>query len=272
MNSIFPASRLTALHSLRDSLVAERGLRLLLLAVLLTWLTCVSDGVAAISGDDSDDLTVTFGFDGHLKLGCWQPFLVKTHAHIQPQRFELTVLDGDDARITYRGPLRLIGSDLNQHQGYLKLGRGYGTAQLKLFDPNGVLVAEKVVSLGQSADPEMLESTRQIILTLAPSDALAQTVKSIGIEGDRDQAAIVINLGAAEQLPMDGFCYEGIDTVFLVTSDLERIEKIHGAQWEALERWVENGGRLIFSVAQNGEKLLAANGSLNRFCPGEFAG
>ncbi len=272
MNSILPASRSTSLHSLRDSLVAGLGIRQLLLAVLLTCLTCVSDGVAAIPGDDSVDVTVTFGFDGHLKLGCWQPFLVKTPAQIQPQRFELTVLDGDDARITYRGPLRLIGSDLNQHQGYLKLGRGYGTANLKLFDSDEVLVAEKVVSLGQSADPEILESTRQVILTLEPSNALAQTVKSIGIKAERDQAAIVISVGSAEQLPLDGFCYEGIDTVFLVTSDLERIEKIAVAQWEALERWVENGGRLIFSVAQNGEKLLATNGSLNRFCPGEFAG
>lgn len=239
--------------------------------LLLMWFSLVPHTLAAVVENNDTEIKIQLGFNGTVKLGCWQPFTVTTPDRIEPKKFELTVFDGDDTPITYTGSLHSIGSGLNQHQGHFKLGRRYGVAELKLLDNHDLVVAQTSMPLRRSPELEILDATRTFILTVEPKEVLASSLKNTSLVGGRDNGAAIISLANPDSLPLDWFCYEGIDNVMLVTSDLEQIRSVSPAQWAALDRWVQNGGRLIFSAASNAPKLLAENKPLNRFAPGKFS-
>ena len=182
----------------------------------------------------------------------------------------MTVLDGDDVPVTYTGPLRSTGTDFNQHQGWFKLGRTYGVATLKLFDAHHNLVGEAQAPLSGGQAPAIHASTRPMILVFDASRKLADAMNAASGLMNDGQAPVVVPVDSAD-LPHDWFCYEGIDTVILTTADLSSIRQVSNRQWDSLDRWIRNRGRLIFSAAEHGEALLTGEGVCQRFCPGKFS-
>ncbi len=223
---------------------------------------------------DADGVVVEIGFQGQAKLGCWVPFTVTTPDSMDPKTFELEVLDGDDSPVIYSGTLRPVGNELNRNQGWVKLGRTYGGGRLRLLDVRGNLVVEKQLAIsGADAVCQLHKSTRRMLLTIEPDGMMAKAIESKSLLVQGGSSEIVIPINETGQLPADWFGYQGVDTVFIVTSDLAQIQGITHRQWTALEAWIENGGRLIVSAAMNADALMAQeSGPLAKFCPGSFVG
>jgi hypothetical protein len=219
---------------------------------------------------ENTGLKVELGLGGRVKLGCWQPFLVTTQDQLEPMSFEMTVLDGDETPICYRGPLHAVGAELNQHQGYFKLGRGFGDINLKLFDRDGVEIAKHSVGLRQLKSTQIVGPTDPIVVTIEAEQDVLNAIESTSI-GDRSKGAKV-KLGGASQLPTNAFCYEGVDAVFLVASRVGWLESVSHLQWDALEKWVGSGGSLVISLDPDQLRILSTTSALKRLIPGEING
>jgi hypothetical protein len=252
----------------RPKRVCQSLLRLIALLVLFMLVTACSPPGAVFAIDEAGEVKAQLGFRGQAKLGSWIPMLVETPDRLEPKKFQLKLVDGDDTPITYVGNLHSVGTELNQHQGFAKIGRGYGNAQLQLLDIHDNVVCTKNFPLTSAG--LIHSSTRRMILVLEPGERLAQTIESNAVFKKGEKSELVVSIDSPNELPLDWFCYQGVDTVFLVTSDMARIKNITDDQWLALEKWIENGGRLIFSAAYEGANLLREGAALKRFCPGRF--
>ncbi len=246
-----------------------QSLRRIVLILAFAWIATGAStcwGLPVADGDD--EVQVQFGFSGQAKLGSWLPMLIETPDRFEPRKFELKVVDGDDSPITYLGDLHPVGTQLNLHQGFVKIGRRYGNAKLSLLDIHGNTVCNKTFPLTDAAT--IHASTQRMALVLDSGDRLAETIESNAVLKAGESSELVVGIDSSSELPLDWFCYQGVDTIFLVTSDLELIKNTTDAQWLAMERWIENGGRLVFSVAREGANLLREGAPLKRFCPGKY--
>ncbi len=118
----------------RPKRVCQSWLRLIVLLVLFMLVTACSPPGAVFAIDETGEVKAQLGFRGQAKLGSWIPMRVETPDRLEPKKFKLKLVDGDDTPITYVGNLHSVGTELNQHQGFAKIGRGYGNAQLQLLD------------------------------------------------------------------------------------------------------------------------------------------
>jgi hypothetical protein len=218
----------------------------------------------------SADLQIQMGYGGRIKLGCWQPFVVKVPDRLEPIRFAITVLDGDETPVTYCGPLHAVGPELNEHQGYLKLGKGFGNAELKLFDREGVAVANQTFRLRQLNDLQIISPTDSMVLTIEAGESVVGAIAATGIS-DRTRNR-GIRLTRPGQLPVHSFCYEGIEAIYLVPKDLDWLKRVSKLQWAALHEWLCQGGQLIVSVGPGSQNWFAPHGALSEFLDGEISG
>lgn len=210
-----------------------------------------------------------FGFgDEHIsKLGTWSQ--VRVNSDQSPQRYEITVTDGDDTPANYRGKL-LVDSELpNQYSAFARVGKTYGNVSAKFFGPDDQLLEEIDLPLrGESRQVNMIASTRDLLLTIDPGMKLTEELKS-SIVGPRAEVAVVVPMKPAA-MPSNWLGLDGVDSLLITTSDLKTIEQLTPMQLDAIAAWVERGGWLVLSVGQHGEQLLQADGRLARFCPGQF--
>ena len=231
-------------------------------------LACIQGNASAAESQP----TVTIGIDGHIRLGKWVPLLIKYSVAppVAPVEYEVTVFDGDDAPITYCGELTVDSSNPNHYQGLVRLGRGYGSAELRLSGAGGESETIKLPLRGEDKVATVSRSTRDLIATIEPASSFKTAIESYSLIGQRDDSSIVARLGS--DLPHSWLGYDSVQTVLMVTSDAELMDKISPRQIAALQSWVDNGGVLVVSASKNAEKLLAKGGLLESFCPGSFDG
>lgn len=233
------------------------------------WLGMVTGSRAGLPIDEND-LQIEWGFDGQIRLGFWQPFRVIHADRLQPTEFELQVLDGDETPIRYRGSLHPAGNVLNLQQGYFKPGRSFGTAELTLFDRDGAMVGRKKETL----KPAMtIPSSRPLVLTISANDGISQTISGTSIGEKEEQKKLVIRLSdPGSQLPLESLGYEGVNTMLISLDQTEWLAKVSQQQWNSLEVWVKDGGRLVLAVPPGREEWLSRDGLLKRFFAGEPLG
>lgn len=217
--------------------------------------------------------TIKIGLGGNIKLGKWIPIFIQAEPDFAGVRFEVQVLDGDDTPVVYTGPLLNDPDRPGHFQAWTRIGRTYGDVELRLYDATGVEISKHDLPVrGESRLGEFRQSTRNLILTLEPESKLQDAIESVSLVASKEKTRLVVSVGADDELPINWLGYDSVESVLLVTSDLERVEKLTDLQLDALEAWVKRGGKLIISVARNGEKLLSNGGKLARFCPGEYVG
>lgn len=228
------------------------------------------ESATTVSGGDS--VSFELGFGGTAKMGVWQPFRVRVPASVIPHSFEVTVLDGKDSLVTYRGNLTGAGPQLDQYQGWVKLGRMSGSVKLKLLDIHQREVFQQSFRLKQTGR-SIVPSTTRLVLTLEPKRELADSMAAVSTQiGSMASNDRFVPLNDPGSLPNDWFCYQGVETIYVMTSREELIEQVSAAQWAAIDEWVVNGGRLVLSVAEHGDTLLGNDQPLRALLPGAFAG
>ncbi len=213
---------------------------------------------------------VSIGIDGFVRLGKWVPIYVNYDSapNEAPVKYEISVLDCDDAPIAYCGDLIPVSE--NKYQGLARIGRSYGNAELRLLDGSGQAIETvKLPFRGEDKAATITRSTRPLIATIEPNSEFKSAIESYSLVGKQEDSPIVVRLG---DLPTNQLGYDSVETILLVTSDLEQMKQYSKQQIEALMAWVKNGGTLVVSASKNGQQLLADGGLLEPFCPGNFDG
>ncbi|MFK7766909.1 MAG: hypothetical protein AB8B55_06775 [Mariniblastus sp.] len=237
---------------------------------------------AELEANPSSQSTVKIGLGGNVKLGKWTPIFIDVPAGLAPTRFEVSVIDGDDTPVNYSGDLIKDATNPNHFQAFVRIGRTYGEVSLRLFDSSGAQVDEILDVLrnggaDNEGEPttvsksEYQKSTRAFILTFEQGSKMKQTIDSMSM-GGREDRRIVIACDESDQLPVNWLGYDSVETIVLVTSDLDRIKNLTPQQIDSIEAWVRRGGKLVISMAKNSEALLSDGGLLARFSPGDYAG
>ncbi len=217
---------------------------------------------------------ISVGLGGEVRLGKWTPIQIKLkNGSATPIKYEVTSLDGDDTPVIYGGELVANEDHPNQFEAWTRLGRNYGEIVLRLLGAEGELIEEINIPLrGEKSKTTVSKSTRPFILTLESGDQLKSSIESNSALGPRETTPLVITPVEKEALPSNWLGYDSFETIVMVTSDLERIQRMSKTQIEALRVWVENGGTLILSVSKNAEQLLSNGGLLEPFLPGNYEG
>ena len=265
-------------HFMRQPMKTFRisPIRFLLMLVAMVSVAVISAGHGLGQDTQSDSEVrpqISIGIDGHIRLGKWAPVFIKYDSTptTAPVNYEITVLDGDDAPITYNGELTFDPENPNLYQGLARIGRGYGGAELRLLDAGGKTIENfKLPFRGENKVATVIQSTRSMIATIEPASHFKSAIESYSLVGQRDDSPIVARLGS--ELPASWLGYDGVETVLMVTSDLDLMKSISDRQIEALKVWVRNGGTQVVSAAKNAPKIVAKDGPLASFCPGTYTG
>lgn len=269
--SVFSMNSISTLQLFRLRLRESRLLFAWFLGLLM--LFSISTSLPAQDEAGATETEVKIGLAGSIKLGKWVPILIESPINSNLARFEVSVIDGDDTPVVYSGPLLIDKNRPNLYQAWVRLGRSFGDVGLRLFDESNNLVEQlKLRTRGDSRMGKFQKSTQPLVLTLEPEGTCQSAIKSMSMPNRRDNLPVVATLPEMSELPLNWLGYDSVESIVLVTSDLDRIEKISSEQLNAIEAWVENGGTLILSVAQNGAELLGDDGRLRRFCPGTYQG
>lgn len=245
-------------------------------AILVCGLLCVNpitlmmpqQAHAAESKEEvsESELSATIGFDGQFKLGRWSPIFFTGKGSQSASKFRVVVPDGNGRPIAFTGPV--LSARSGQPQGWLKIGRGFGAVSIELLDDADTIISSSSLDLGLTG-AKPLDPTLPVVLTIEKSNVLNKAVKPL--EGQLfNSASIVISIDAAEVLPVCPLAYDGVQVIYLATSNIELLESISAQQLDAIEAWVRNGGKLFFCAGINANKIFTQPDGLSRFLPGKF--
>lgn len=216
---------------------------------------------------DAEIQSVSVGIESTAKLGKWVPVTIQTQGSFKnkPVSFEVTTLDSTATKVDYHGALVSLGE--STYQAWAKIGRLHGRISVRLFDADKKEVATQSISVSKAVD--LQASTSNHLLVVGGNEALAANLRAtMRVLFDKDNSA-VINATQPSQLPSLWLGLDGIDTVLVSTHEMDLLEQLSDSQWQALQDWVQRGGRLIIST--NGKQGdLQPNGLLSRFLTGTY--
>ena len=255
--------------------------------LLVVWLSPIGfSGQPEARGQDPEKpeiVAARLGFDNAYKLGCWTPLKIDVLGGSEQQTGLLVVTAPDSDGVPtsiLSSPMKPVGltpQSVTTTRMFVRIGKSESPLRVQ-FIVDGRLQAERKFFVDLNAEdpagqtlPNALASTNRLILQFGPSLGLGKLVKESD-ETNEFATTIVKRLEQASDLPTQWFGYEGVDTVLLSTSEPELYRPLlqSTARLAALYGWVEQGGRLAIFCSQSAEELLAANGVLAKFAPGEF--
>ncbi len=240
---------------------------------LLTFL--VHAGPAAFSQDGPapkasvELVDVRLGIQGVYKLGQWTPLRIELSSgsgNLSDVDLMVRMVDPDGVPTEYRSAkFELPAGTMSVQRMLVKVGRR--SSDLRVT----VRVSEQPICtrLWQPSElPTAVAAGQQVVLSLGgelPLDA-ALAMRS----GSRMERIAHQHIAMADELPRHWLGYAGIDALVLTTSKLEAFADYEPAQWAALRAWLELGGTLIWSAADQAEVLLRPTGPLHWLIPGRF--
>jgi hypothetical protein len=198
---------------------------------------------------------VSIGLGGKFKVGYWTPVRITIQggdADFTGQ-VELTAPDSDDvsARFVQATPETFQVPAGGQWVGwrYMKLGKIRGTMKVGLRRADGVSVGEQTIG---DISPE--PATWQWVVTAGPDVGVEQA--AVFVARVRGEKLMTSQLQQVDQFPDRWFGYEGVDVIILSTGEVNPAEKLSDAQYTALLRWLQLGGRLVFSAGRRAPELF----------------
>lgn len=229
---------------------------------------------------EESPLGVRVGFGGYYKVGVWTPVEVtfRGRGRHPTDKVVVTVPDGDGVPSRVRA---VFSGDETSVTVYTRFGRVESELAVEI-EREGKVIARRVLQTTAAlrgagvADsrPGAIAATRQMIVSVA-----ADPLGVEGAVGLRRQAAgqrsAAVRLKDAGQLPQQWHGYEGVDTLVLSTSRPKIYSDLTpgSPQIEALEQWVQMGGKLILCVGSQAEEFHGGDGlltPLSRFLPGRL--
>ena len=238
----------------------KRGIQFFF-AILIGWMAlfCLPAGYAYASQKEADaplSMDVSYGFDNTAKSDRYLRVTVLLNNDTAPFEGTLEFLTAQSSLEAYQYsyPLSLAAGEKFEQEYYIPLGVRADQMFVSVQDVNGKTVIRKRLKLGSEED---VAESYIGILTDTP-EALSY-LDGAGIRyGTLRTRAVFLD---AEQAPDDWLGYDPLDLVIVSGFDLDSLSDV---QYEALRRWVEDGGTILFGggvdYARNygrfGEKVL----------------
>ena len=248
-----------------------RKTTLVLIASLALLRSGLAAGAAAPGASSAVRIeSVHVGFNGVFKTGHWTPVWVTlgcTGPSVDVD-LQLAARDSDGVEAILAGggdqPLHLQAEASTVALRYVKSGR-LGSGLTVRVASGSAALAERIFAAGElgSAAP----STRELIVGLAPELGLEDAARKA--RRDRSQPVTVATVVDAQRLPDTWYGYDAVDIVVATTGVAGVLESLSDAQLEALDGWLQLGGRMVLCAGRRGAEVLAPGSRLARFSPGQ---
>ena len=220
----------------------KRGIQFFF-AILIGWMAlfCLPAGYAYASQKEADaplSMDVSYGFDNTAKSDRYLRVTVLLNNDTAPFEGTLEFLTAQSSLEAYQYsyPLSLAAGEKFEQEYYIPLGVRADQMFVSVQDVNGETVIRKRLKLGSEED---VAESYIGILTDTP-EALSY-LDGAGIRyGTLRTRAVFLD---AEQAPDDRLGYDPLDLVIVSGFDLDSLSDV---QYEALRRWVEDGGTILF--------------------------
>lgn len=254
--------------SSRRSYFGGCSVRLTLAAIsLLVWLSLRHDALAGVQGPTIQ--TVHVGVAGKYKMGHWTQVRVVVRGGTADSEAGVRVIasDGDGYPVEFEpqnSPAVAIpaGTDVTVER-YVKLGRISDGLRVELVREGQIAARRR---FAPSELPAPLRSVQPLVVTLGNSIGIEDAVKKR--MRSRSNPIATGRVDDAGELPRQWFGYESVDTICVTTSDSCQLEAVDEQQFEAVDRWLKMGGRMILCVGQRGREVFREDSRLSRYCPG----
>ena len=258
-------------------------------APILLWPGTVQAG--SEGGSRPEIVGIRVGFSDQYKAGLWTPVEITLSGveGIGDGQIRLTVPDSDGVPCRVTAPLpcpdraRQSASDEKGESPppgttkaliYTRFGRRSGEATIELCSSDGVL-ARKVFSASGTAGLDgfgaALFSDQDLIVAVGP-DGMGVEDAVYNSSREPSEQAVVAQVTDIAELPDRWYGYESVHTVIVSTSDpaIRSSLESDSQRIEALEEWVQMGGRLIFCAGNSAQEILepGEQSALARFVPG----
>lgn len=211
------------------------------------------------------------GFGGVYKLGCWTPLTIELQSGSQAYTGHVVVTvpdtDGVPTRVVSEPnrPIEIEPEQTTRVRLYVRIGQAMSPVQVQFISDDGKTLAERTFFAESKARtgilPGGVPATNRLLLEFGPTLGLGEVVQDDG-RTDQQLSTRIARIEQADELPTRWYGYESIETVLLTTSEPERYRPLlqNREPIEALQKWVERGGRLVLFCAKGAEELLADNG------------
>ncbi len=236
---------------------------------------------ASIARADGPQFTdAHIGLDGVYKLGCWTPVEVTLRGGSETERgyVELTLADTDGVPTTVRSShdnlVRIDPGKISLVRLFVRSGQSNSPLTAR-FVVDGKVRTRRIFYGGNRSQSGGitggLPATSRLHLVFGPAVGIEDLLKADYQENLLTKTRIA-HLENAAMLPARWIGYEGFDTVLLTTSQPELYDSLQPGtpQLDALQQWVERGGRLVIFCGREGSKLLGDHGPLARLIPGRY--
>ncbi|HEY2837634.1 MAG TPA: hypothetical protein VGJ26_00685 [Pirellulales bacterium] len=213
------------------------------------------------------------------KAGCWTPveltFQGGTDSITGSVEIHVADADGATCVMVHPRPVQLMPGKRTKVQMYAKFGAPQPDVQIIFRDERRKAIINRPVS-GNNASSDTLsipwpiQPGERLVLSIGPSLGVEQAAVLHQTSGG--EAISVAQIDDVAILPTEWYGYDGVDTVVITTSSPEMFTKLldTGARVAALERWIEQGGKLVLAVGSQAPAVLAPDAVLARFAPGRF--
>ncbi|MBP62949.1 MAG: hypothetical protein CMJ62_15620 [Planctomycetaceae bacterium] len=208
------------------------------------------------------------GFNGHYKVGYWTPveFTIQGGDRHHQCRCSVTVPDGDGLPASFepvdRNKLQIPADQNVTYRTYAKFGRIQGNLVIVCSDDQQELIHKEFTG---AQLPAGLPTTSPLVVHVGDWPEIEQS-----IHATQRRHINVANLESVDSLPDHWWGYEGVDSLIITCGDPGIIAALNPVQVDALQKWIQMGGKLIFSVGRHAEQLLGPGGILRELSPGKF--
>ena len=264
--------------------VAARGLRVWALRAIAVFVAGLVSPVASEAQEVRPPVItrLSVGFGGHYKLGVWTPVSVTIRGGGErlTGALEAVTVDGDGTpsrTIASEGrPIQLLPNRETTATVYVRFGQEEGELTIALR-VDGKIVMRKIfrpsVSDGALELPWPAGSDQRVVVTVGGGIGVEQLFESAEYQSQQGQS-VGVTLDRIDQLPNQWYGYEGVDTLVLATASRDIFSQWseNSATWQALEKWLRLGGKVILTAGATAQDTFAAATPLAKLAPGRVTG
>ncbi len=249
-----------------------------LIVIALVACTASANETDVTNGVHPDIIDAQIGFLGAYKLGCWTPLAIEIHGGAQhwsgQVRVEVPDTDGVPTHVT-----RSIQVDQGSQQLvrlHVRVGQASSPIGVALLSEDGTTQAMRRFYLGSrvsQAAPGGYPATNRLVLEVGGNVGVDKLLQAD--ETSNEQLATrIARIDDAADLPTKWYGYESVETILLSTSNVDLYRPLTETpdRLDALDEWVQRGGQLILFCGSSAEELIADDGVLRRFAPGQLQG
>jgi hypothetical protein len=251
---------------------------------ILTCLTLLLSSAAQLRAQETANLEITAirpGFNNVYKLGCWTPIEVELQggADAYTGVVEVITRDPDGVPTSVFTPRdRPVGITPGQPASarlFFRPGQDGSSVDVRFLDDTGRERAKRsfipAPEGGGDYIPYGRPATNRLVATFGFAHGISEITRG-ETSPDDSLATSIVRIQNAADLPLEWYGYEALDTLVLSGNQPELYRPLAAGSQRiaALNRWVEQGGKLVLFCGANAPELLGPGGPLETLVPGKY--